>query len=126
VAVLPQVATHLFDNEVVSVEVRLRGQEGYNLVAESAELIPFETGVLPSRALGMAGGGDIAVASGDSNGLTAAEPFFRIHAPLSADAAGAQFRHGRLGTLRLTLRDAPLMVQWERAARQFFQRRFRV
>ncbi len=126
VAVLPQVATHLFDNEVVSVEVRLRGQEGYNLVADSAELIPFETGVLPSRALGMAGGGDIAVASGDSNGLTAAEPFFRIHAPLSADAAGAQFRHGRLGTLRLTLRDAPLMVQWERAARQFFQRRFRV
>ena len=126
VAVLPQVATHLFDNEVRGVEIRLRGQEDVNLVAQGAVLVPFETGTLPSRALGMAGGGDIAVAPGDAQGLTAAEPFFQILAALPADVAAEELRHGRLGTLRLTLQAAPLMVQWERAARQFFQRRFRV
>jgi putative peptide zinc metalloprotease protein len=42
------------------------------------------------------------------------------------DVAASELRHGRLGTLRLTLKAAPLMVQWERAVRQFFQRRFRV
>ena len=126
VAVLPQVATHLFDNEVRGVEIRLRGQEDVNLVAQGAVLVPFETGTLPSRALGMAGGGDIAVAPGDGQGLTAAEPFFQILASLPVDVAASELRHGRLGTLRLTLKAAPLMVQWERAVRQFFQRRFRV
>lgn len=126
VAVLPQVATHLFDNEVSSVEIRLRGQEDVNLVAQGAVLVPFETGTLPSRALGMAGGGDIAVAPGDGQGLTAAEPFFQILASLPVGVAATELRHGRLGTLRMTLKSAPLMVQWERAVRQFFQRRFRV
>jgi putative peptide zinc metalloprotease protein len=126
VAVLPQIATHLFDNEVRKVEIRLRGQEGLNLTADGATMVPFETGLLPSRALGMAGGGDIAVAPSDSNGLTAAEPFFRIHAPVHAGADGPVLRHGRLGTVRLTLQDAPLLVQWNRAVRQFLQRRFRV
>lgn len=126
VAVLPQISTHLFDNEVRAVEIRLRGQEGLNLRAHSVSLVPFETGLLPSRALGMAGGGDIAVAAGDDRGLTAAEPFFRLHAPLSLGTSGASGLHGRLGTVRLTLQDAPLLVQWERGVRQFLQRRFRV
>ena len=34
--------------------------------------------------------------------------------------------HGRLGTMRITLPDSPLLVQWERGARQFLQRKFRV
>lgn len=129
VAVLPQVATHLFDNSVHQVEVRLRGEEHINIVARDARIVPFETGTLPSKALGFAGGGDIAVAPGDQNGLTAAEPFFRIQAHLPPEALLAErpaLAHGRLGTLRLTLEDAPLLVQWERGIRQFLQRRFRV
>jgi putative peptide zinc metalloprotease protein len=128
VAVLPQVATHLFDNRVHQVELRLRGQEHLNIVAPEAKIVPFETGTLPSRALGFAGGGDIAVTPTDQNGLTAAEPFFRIQAPLPLEALGGGLglAHGRLGTIRLTLDDAPLLVQWERGIRQFLQRRFRV
>jgi putative peptide zinc metalloprotease protein len=128
VAVLPQVATHLFDNQVGRVEVRLRGQEGLNIVAPEARIVPFESGTLPSRALGFAGGGDIAVSPSDQNGLTAAEPFFRIQAPLPIEqlGGGLGLAHGRLGTIRLTLADAPLLVQWERGLRQFLQRRFRV
>lgn len=128
VAVLPQVATHLFDNRVHQVELRLRGQEHLNIVAPEAKIVPFETGTLPSRALGFAGGGDIAVSASDQNGLTAAEPFFRIQAllPLEALGGGLGLAHGRLGTIRLTLDDAPLLLQWERGVRQFLQRRFRV
>ncbi len=128
VAVLPQVATHLFDNRVHRVELRLRGQEHLNIVAPDAKIVPFETGTLPSRALGFAGGGDIAVSSADQNGLTAVEPFFRIQAPLPIEALGdgLGLAHGRLGTIRLTLDDAPLLLQWERGVRQFLQRRFRV
>jgi putative peptide zinc metalloprotease protein len=128
VAVLPQVATHLFNNRVHQVEVRLRGQEHLNIVAADARIVPYETGTLPSRALGFAGGGDIAVSPADQSGLTAAEPFFRIQAALPLESLGRQvgLAHGRLGILRLTLDDAPLLVQWDRGVRQFLQRRFRV
>ncbi len=126
VAVLPQVATHVFDNEIRVAEIRLKGEEHVNLNAAEVRVIPYETGALPSRALGFAGGGDIAVAPGDQNGVTAAEPFYRIHARFEQGAVQASLMHGRLGTLRLTLGEAPLLVQWERGIRQFLQRRFRV
>lgn len=126
VAVLPQVATHLFDNEIFAAEIRLRGEEHLNLVARDVRLVPYETGTLPSRALGFAGGGDIAVAPGDQNGVTAAEPFYRIHARFESAEVPASLMHGRLGVLRLTLHQTPLLQQWERGIRQFLQRRFRV
>lgn len=126
VGVLPQVGSHVFGDGVRQAEVRLRGEEGINLQALSTTVLPFEQGQLPARALGMAGGGEIAVAASDPQGLTAIEPFFRIESVLSPDQAQALLVHGRVGTLRLTLANRPLLVQWERRARQFLQRRFRV
>ncbi len=127
VAVLPQVSTHLFDNEVQQVEVRLRGEEGVNVLGTDVRIVPFETGKLPTPALGFPGGGEIAVSPQDAQGLTAAEPFFRIHARLPADGGKLpRLAHGRLGTMRLTLDNRPLLFQWERSLRQFLQRRFRV
>jgi putative peptide zinc metalloprotease protein len=126
VAVLPQVATHLFAAGIVRGEIRLRGEEGTNLAADSLRVIPFEHGQLPSPALGMAGGGAIAVATDDPTGRTAVEPFFLIHAVPQVTESAARLAHGRLGTLRLTLPPQPLLWQWERALRQFLQRRFQV
>ncbi|WP_130471568.1 hypothetical protein [Candidatus Magnetaquicoccus inordinatus] len=127
VAVLPQVASHAFEDTIQQTEVRLRGQEEINLLAQATVVMPFEQGQLPSRALGMAGGGDIAVSNADSSGLTAAESFFRIESILSVDAlTHARLLHGHVGTMRLTLSDRPLFAQWERKLRQLFQRRFRV
>jgi putative peptide zinc metalloprotease protein len=128
VAVLPQVSTHLFGAGVVLSEIRIRGQQGFNVISSNTEIMPFEQGQLPSAALGMAGGGNIAVQSGDSKGLSAAEPFFRIHAqlPPQEQTQGLLLAHGRLGTMRITLPDSPLLEQWERGARQFLQRKFRV
>jgi len=127
VAILPQVATHLFKGGVERAEVRLGGEDGRNLLLRGVSVMPFEHGVLPSRALGFAGGGDIAVQPGDPSGVMAAEPFFRIHADFDAlEAAEVRLVHGRLGVMRLTLPPKPLLLQWERSVRQLLQRRFRV
>jgi putative peptide zinc metalloprotease protein len=65
--------------------------------------------------------------------LTAAEPFFRIESSFKSEAAAdggdsdlPHIVHGRIGTMRITLSNRPLLVQWERKLRQFFQRKFRV
>ena len=127
VAVLPQVGGHVLNEQIAGSELRLRGQEGINIPLTATSVMPFEQGVLPSRALGMAGGGELAVSPSDPNGVVAAEPFFRIESALVPAAGSAPtLVHGRIGTLRLTLPSKPLLVQWERRARQFLQRRFRV
>ncbi|MBF0098730.1 MAG: hypothetical protein HQM05_15510 [Magnetococcales bacterium] len=127
VAVLPQVASHAFADSIQRTEIRLRGQEALNILAQSTVVMPFEQGQLPSRALGMAGGGEIAVSNTDASGLTATESFFRIESVLSVDPLShVRLQHGHVGTMRLTLSDRPLFAQWERQLRQLFQRRFRV
>lgn len=130
VAVLPQISTHLFEAGVERTEIRIRGQQEFNLLSSKTEVMPFEQGQLPSPALGMAGGGEIAVQSSDPKGLAAAEPFFRVHAQLppgeSIDADALRRLHGRVGTMRITLPNSPLFFQWERGLRQFLQRKFRV
>jgi putative peptide zinc metalloprotease protein len=131
IAVLPQVASHVFKEEIQQAEVRLVGQEQHNLFTEPARVMPFEQGALPSAALGMAGGGLIAVSPSDPQGLVAAEPFFRIEAAFGPGSQGLTDRavrlsHGQIGTMRLTLSSRPLLAQWTRDVRQFLQRRFRV
>ena len=129
VAALPQFGTHLFEAGLLGAEIRIKGQQAINVVALNPEVMPFEQGQLPSPALGMAGGGEIAVQASDPKGLAAAEPFFRVQAQLPRpDAHDEDLRrlHGRLGTMRLTLPSSPLLVQWERSLRQFLQRKFRV
>lgn len=126
VAVLPQVATHIFDAGLRRAEVRLRGQEHLNIVAGQTQVMPFEQGLLPSAALGMTGGGDIAVDPQDPHGLKAAEPFFRVQAELPTQEDEARFLHGQRGVMRLSLPASPLLLQWTRGLRQFLQREFRV
>ena len=127
VAVLPQVGSHVLNDQIARGEVRLRGQEGINIAVAATSVMPFEQGMLPSRALGMSGGGEIAVSSTDPNGVMATEPFFRIESQILPDPQTPLLLvHGRIGTMRLTLPSRPLLVQWERRMRQFFQRRFRV
>jgi putative peptide zinc metalloprotease protein len=127
VAVLPQVGSHVVGEAIERSEVRLRGQEGINVHVTSTSVMPFEQGLLPSRALGMAGGGELAVSPSDPNGVVAAEPFFRIESRLMPDGTDLPaLVHGRIGVMRLTLPSRPLLVQWERRLRQFLQRRFRV
>jgi putative peptide zinc metalloprotease protein len=125
VAVLPQVATHVFQRDLLGAEVRVFGREQDAWVVTDTEVRPFEQGQLPSAALGLAGGGAIAVDPQDPQGLQAVEPFFQVQADLPA-ATSADLRHGQRGVMRLQLPPAPLWQQWSRGMRQFLQREFRV
>jgi putative peptide zinc metalloprotease protein len=127
VAVLPQVSTHVLEGNIKLGEVRLSGEEGSNLIMRDISVVPFEQGVLPSRALGYAGGGQVSVKLDDPTGLVAAEPFFRIHASFDTRQSNdVALVHGRQGVLRITMAPKPLLEQWERSLRQSLQRRFQV
>jgi len=60
VAVLPQINTHLFEAGLLASEIRILGQQEFNVQSAKTEVMPFEQGQLPSPALGMQGGGEIA------------------------------------------------------------------
>lgn len=126
VGVLPQVSTHVFEDQILEAQIKLQGQEDVSLLAQNTTVLPHENDTLPSAALGMAGGGDIVVDGRDNNGTKASEAFFRVQADV-ADASGeVKLLHGRVASMRLTLNDRPLAQQWGRSVRQFFQRKFRV
>ncbi len=123
-AVIPQdEASDLFDEEIISASVRLYGQESEDMPVESHEIIPFQHDKLPSAALGWRGGGDIAVSIGDSQGIVAIEPFFRINATVHPNNDTIVL-HGASGLIRFSLTEKPLLVQWERSVRQLLQRRY--
>ncbi len=125
VAVLSQVSTHLFDRLPQQGEICLNGQENIKLSVEKVQVVPFQHGLLPSPALGWAGGGEVAVDA--NNPAMATEPFFLLYAQISsAQMHQAQLLHGRSGTIRITLDSLPLLWQWERSLRQFLQQKYRL
>ena len=126
VGVLPQVDTYVFEDQIDQAQIKLIGQEDLILDVSNTQVLQHENAVLPSVALGMAGGGELAIDPTDPNGTKALEPFFRVNADLPDQQAQAMLLHGRVAVMRLTFASKPLMVQWERGIRQFFQRRFRV
>jgi hypothetical protein len=127
IGVLPQVDTFIFNTPITDASLKIDGQAHHTLSATTPKIIPFDNGALPSRALGMAGGGDIAVDPTDPNGLTANEPFFRIETEITDPRSDTpQLMHGALAVMRLTLPDAPASTQIIRATQQFLQRRFRL
>jgi putative peptide zinc metalloprotease protein len=126
IGVLPQVESYVFDTKIESASLKVEGQAAHTLAAVNPAIIPFDNGALPSRALGMAGGGDIAIDPADPQGLTAAEPFFRIEASVLNIGQEVHMMHGALATMRLTLPKLPLAQQLKLKVQQYLQRRFRL
>ena len=114
--VVPQSEIGLVRQQVVQVEVRFAERLGETVAAHIARETPAGSRVLPSRALGTAGGGAIAVKMTDDGGLTAAEKVFQVDLALPADLeitgvgerAYVRFDHGA----------EPLFSQWLRSGRQ--------
>jgi putative peptide zinc metalloprotease protein len=117
-------AASLFEEQLTStLAVRLNGQSGNVIQVSGYQIIPFQRENLPSAALGMLGGGDVAVASGDTQGTQSLEPFFLVRATLES-SAGGRLLHGHSGKLRVTLEPQPLWRQLELKLRQFLQQRY--
>lgn len=105
--------------------IRLNGLEQHRLNAISYQILPFEQQRLPSSSLGWQGGGEIAVADHDTQGLQTLEPFFKITATLSS-THNAIIRHGHSGQIRFSLKDEPILTQLYRRLKQFIQKRYQV
>ena len=114
--VVPQSAIGLVRQQVQQVEVRLAERLDRTIVASIVRETPSGSTDLPSRALGAAGGGDIAVRTTDAAGTTAAEKVFQFDLSLPDDLqitglgerAYVLFKHGA----------EPLASQWLRSGRQ--------
>jgi putative peptide zinc metalloprotease protein len=108
-------------------EVRLRGQAGSVIPVSDLQIIPADLQVLPSSALGMLGGGDIAVAADPySRGRRTREPVFEVRADIAPEIGGVVLQHELGGAVRMRLRDEPYLWQWLRKGRQLLQERYRI
>ncbi len=114
--VIPQSDIGLFRQHVEMVQVRLAERAGIALPARIIRETPAGSRVLPSRALGAAGGGEIAVSAAGDQGLTAAEKVFQIDLglPDDLDIAGL----GERAYIRFDHGSEPLASQWLRTGRQ--------
>ena len=115
-AVVPQSDIGLVRKQVSQVEIRLAERLGKTVDVRIIRETPAGTTALPSRALGAAGGGSIAIRTNDDGGLTAAEKVFQVDLGLPEDLkitgvgerAYVRFDHGA----------EPLASQWLRSGRQ--------
>jgi putative peptide zinc metalloprotease protein len=126
IAVVAQTdADRIFARPVSGSEVRLRGQAQAALKVASLKMIPGEHRILPSPALGWAGGGPVAVSQDDPDGRRTMEPFFQVRADL-APGAKAVLLDGRVGEIRFDLPSEPLLPRWMRSLRQLLQQRYQI
>jgi putative peptide zinc metalloprotease protein len=115
-AVVPQSDIGLVRQQLTGVELRLAEQLGESFESRILRETPAASTNLPNRALGAAGGGEIAVRLSDNSGETAREKFFQIDLalPQGLTVAGlgervyVRFEHG----------NEPLAHQWLRSGRQ--------
>jgi len=97
---------------------RLIGSAHTPLELTQWHVIPAEQRRLPSPALGWAGGGEVAVASQDQQGVTALRSFFEIRAQVEDPQGDLRLMHGRTGRIRFRIAPEPLWKQAYRRLRQ--------
>jgi putative peptide zinc metalloprotease protein len=86
--------------------------------------VPGASEKLPTRALGTAGGGEVALNPSDGQGMTAVQRVFQIDLELSSQSKLINL--GGRSYVRFDHGWAPLGVQWYRKIRQLFLSRFNV
>lgn len=123
--ILQEDADRLFASPIGASQIRLPGQAKSAVDATHVRVIPGEQHILPSSALGWAGGGEIPVASDDQQGRKTLEPFFSVRADLAATTEVAMLQ-GRVGRIRFKLPDEPMLPRWIRNLRQLLQKRYQL
>ncbi|NJK92359.1 MAG: hypothetical protein HC904_11290 [Blastochloris sp.] len=122
-AVIPQEeASHLFNQRIVSGEVRLKGNAELGWKVERFRFIPAEQEKLPSAALGWKGGGELEVDPQDPEGLKAKRSFYSVQAELERGSEG-MLRHRRSGYIKFDLPWEPVFWQVLRGFRQMLQQK---
>jgi putative peptide zinc metalloprotease protein len=105
--------------------MRLKGKPDIEVPGRIETIIPAGRTRLPSAALGYGAGGATQTTAEDPEGRQTSEPFFEIVVVPELSAAH-RLRPGQTMILRFESTSRPLIVQFWRALRQLFQRRFQV
>lgn len=114
----------LFTHDPRDGGVRLYGSAGTKLSVTGWHVVPGGQQVLPSAALGWAGGGEVPVTSENNNqGDKTVEPFFEVRGNLTPSPEVVQF-DGRSGQAHFRLAPEPLFPRWFRSLRQLLQKRY--
>ena len=122
--VVPQRHADIVRQRTRAVNVRFADRPGVTVPADIRLALPSADNRLPSKALGAAGGGRIAVDAEDTDGLTSIEDIFTFELTLPQG-----LRTPRVGTrvfVRFDHDAEPLATQVYRAVRQLLLKRFRV
>ena len=119
-------ASQLFNEELFESEIKLYGIASKTIKVESLNIIPHEQHQLPSAALGMLGGGDIAIQEADTNGINTKESFFKVIATIAPDVNAPLLYEDRTGILKITTTSKPLSLQIVRFLRQLLQKRYQL
>ena len=114
----------LIRQHTLGVEVKLASRPRHTIDAVIEREVPAANFVLPSKALGAAGGGRIAVDPSDEQGTKALEKVFQLDLALLDEVPGAYF--GERVYVRFAHGDMPLGKQWYWMGRQLFLRHFGV
>ncbi len=126
VAVVSQTeATPIFEGQPHGATVRLKGRAGTELSADIVSISEAGRRVLPSAALGVAGGGDILTSEGDESGRLASEAFFEIRLSLPASTDFPLFS-GQVGRVRIVTGETTLGAMIWRTIRQTMQKRLQL
>jgi len=117
--------SRLFSGEVRAADVRIAGRSEQTIPTVGSIRIPMERTVLPSAALGLGGGGDVATNLMDPSGVRAARPFYEVRLEIAKDPSLAVF-HGQSGRVRFRLPPEPLLRQGARRLQQLLQERYQL
>ncbi len=117
--------SRVFSGEVQGAEVKLSGQADNTITPQRSTQIPMEQTSLPSAALGLGAGGEVAVSFTDTTGTRAAESFYEVRLDLPQAASPSLF-HGQSGKALFRLPAAPLLRQGWRTLRQLVQERYQL
>jgi len=122
--VVTQAMIDMVRSRTYGVQVRLSDHLGVAVPAMIKRVVPGASEQLPAKALGTAGGGNIATDPTDRQGLKAVQRVFQMDIELPSDNALVNL--GGRGFVRFDHGWAPLAVQWYFQVRQVFLTRFNV
>ena len=116
----------LFAKKIYDANVRLYGDGRTKLPVTDWRVVPGGQNILPSPALGWAGGGEVPVATdGDGQEGKSAEPFFEVVGKINS-RDGVVLLDGRSGKISFKLAPEPLLPRWTRGLWQLFQKRYQI
>lgn len=122
--VVSQPVIDLVRSRTDGIDIRLSESLSETVPATMTRIVPGASEQLPSRALGLAGGGRIATDPTDTLGMTAVESLFQIDLEIPSQSGLVNL--GGRGYVRFDHGWTPLGFQWYFQLRQLFLSRFGV